>query len=550
MAYVIELNGRDVPNAAVADETLLFAFGAGIAFTDHAYVPGGALLWDSAGLRIEISATGSTKLGAITGDIEIANLSSDITEVGPLDHLLNWAFQNRVASLYYVPGNVWADRVLEGRGALFQPVDGGGVLNFALGEPRADLDAPLQTDLFAGDNVLPDGVQGGADLKGKPRAICYGTNSNITAADSKVNTDREIYNPADKACTILCVRDGAYPLEASTARGSLASLEANTPPPGEYDYYAGAEGTYIRLGSPPVKTLTFDLQEGATEADRTHAQVWSRIRTERCGTDPGDISAASITAMDTATPKEVGFYFAKGESRRQALDRVLASLSGYEVQDLTGEWSIGRLETPAGSPELSLVMVTDDPDFAMAATDRALVEAPKRAWPAYAPTGVPPYRVNAQWGLNNTEMAPEAFAADPALARLRDKFSKQWRTETATDTAIWNPADGSGAFPNAPELTVETGYQPGADGETSPHTADEAARLLALYGSLPIKGQYEAEFLPHPGDNVLPGAVIGMTYPTDGLDAGSLFIVLQSRLRVDAADATRARSTLVLGLQT
>ena len=38
-----------------------------------------------------------------------------------------------------------------------------------------ELEIPLQTTFFAGDNVLPDGLEGTEELKGKPKPVVYGT---------------------------------------------------------------------------------------------------------------------------------------------------------------------------------------------------------------------------------------------------------------------------------------------------------------------------------------------------------------------------------------
>jgi hypothetical protein len=546
MPFLLVLNGRDLPNAAGADSPLLFSFGASISLTDHAKARGGAMLWESPTQRIGIAPSGVTSSEADGGSIEIANIADEITSVGPLDHLLKWAFAGRAASIYRITGRSWASRVLCATGKLENPVDGDGKLIFALRDPRDELEAALQTTKFAGDNVAPDGVEGAADLKGKVKPVVYGTLSNWPGV--KVNEQKLIWQLCDKAATVLCVRDGGVPLAASTSRANVASMLANAPPDGGYDYCSISTGTYVRFGSTPAYQVTFDVQEGATEPDRTHAQVWKRIRTERCGTDAGDISSASVTAVDVLADKEVGFAWLEDATRREAIDRVLASLSGYEVQDLTGEWSIGQLVAPSGTPALNLMMVRED--SVMGPTDRALITAPSRARPSYAPKGAPPYRVNIRWGRNHTIMNAADFAGS-AAQRLRDKFATEYRVETVTSTAVWNPSTGAGAFPNAPELTIDTGYQPGADGRTSPHTATEAARILALYGALPIKGQYETTFLPEPGDVVLPGTVIGLTYPRYDLDTGPLFVALQASWRVEASSGTEIASAgLVLGLQT
>lgn len=544
--WVAEIVGLDT--GTDTETTLLFARGRAISFTDHAPARSGLISFEFVTQGIQISRTGTVSTGDDGGEIIIANAPRDIEEAGPWDHLVEWSFRGRTASLYYVPGGVWADRVLHARAILEQPVANLSVagsvnasLTFPLRDPRAELDSPLQSATYAGDNVAPDGVEGAEDLKGKPEPIGIGPNSNFEA--DLVNPQRAIYKlNAFANASVLCVRDGGLPFTASTSRGSLASLEAeaNDPPEGGYDYYSGSEGLYVRLARLAQYRLTFDATTGASEADRTHAQVWKALRTTYCGTDAGDIDDASVDALDAVADKEAGFRF-RDETRRAAIDRVLASLSGYERQNLDGSWSIGRLEAPSGDPVINIVMVT--PATAMKTNDRALTSL-ARARPPYAPDGAPACRMNVRWGFNNTVMASGDFAGS-AVPRLREKFKDAWRTEFDTEPTVWDPIAASGDFPNAPELTVETGYQPGVDGRTCPHAATEAARLLALYSSL--KGQFQVGFKPKPGDAILPGHVVSLTYPGHDLAAGPLFVVLQSRVKVEGRNPT---ASLLLGLQT
>jgi len=543
-AYVFEVTGRDI--GTDSDVTFLFAMGRTISFTDNPRAKTGLKSFDIASQRIEISAQGVVGSADDQGEIVIANPPKDIGEAGPWDGLAtDYSFKGRQASIYWVPARVWADKVLVARPRVEQPVADttDGTVTFPTLDPRADLDAPLITSTYAGDNVAPDGVKGAEDLKGKKRLANFGPVSNFEA--DKVNAQRVIYQLSETANAMpLCVRDGGIPLAASTSRGTLASLQdaANIPPSGGYDYYSGAEGLFVRLANLNAARLTFDATTGSSDADRTHAQVWKSLRTTYCGTDAGDIDGASVTGMDTDAPDEAGFLF-RDETRKEAVDRVLASLSGFERQNLDGTWSIHRLAAPSGDPDISLVLVT--PDTIMTVIDRAITSPPARARPSYAADGSPPRKVNVQWGLNNTVMTPSDFAGS-AATRLVDKFKDQWRIESAEDLSVWDPDTSTGDFPDAPELTVSTGYQPGSDGRTCPHAATEATRLMTLYGGL--KGQFEVSFRPKPDDPlVLPGKVAKLTWPGHDLDAGPLFVVLQGRLK---AEGRIAEASVLLGLQT
>jgi hypothetical protein len=537
--WAVEITGTDPAGPTAV--TYRFAQGRGRAPTDAAHIPGGLVRWASPSQKIDVGSTGGVRSTADGGELVVTNKALAHVLAGTWDDLAGYAWQDRTAALYWVSGTTWASKTLVAQALLEQPVADMKTLRWPLKDPRAALDAPLQTSVYAGDNVLPAGVEGGEDLKGKPLPLGYGVFSNVTP--DEVNASKLIYRLTANVSTPLCVRDGGVPLTAGTLRANQASMEANAPAAGTYDYTSNStDGTLIRLGSGWVFGIKCDGQEGATSADRTHAQIWKRIRTELCGNVAGDIAAASVTAVDTADANEVGFYFNDGQTRRQALDEVLASLVGYEVLDLNGQWNIGRLANPSGSPSISLVLAlgTD----VQTTSDRALITV-ERTRPAWQPDGSPPFRVNVRCGKNNTVMGPSEFAGS-ASPRLKQKFSTEWRVETATDTSIWDPSDDSGDFPHAPELTFDTGYQPGADNRTFPHAATRASELLTLFSAL--KGQYVVSFLPEPGDAILPGAVVKLTYARYGMSGGPLFRVLQSSWVVEAGRDPKA--SLLIGLQT
>jgi len=159
---------------------------------------------------------------------------------------------------------------------------------------------------------------------------------------------------------------------------------------------------------------------------------------------------------------------------------------------------------------------------------------------------VPPYLVNVMWGPNYQTFGPSDFAG-AAPQRLRDKFALQYRTAPATNKAVWNPATGAGPWYQAPQLTVNTNYQPGADGLTCLHGMLEAQRLLTLYefGAQ----QFQLDFTPEIGDVIQAGMACSITHPQMGLSGGPLFLALQSFLSISLNDLA-ARMTVVLGFQT
>jgi hypothetical protein len=539
MAWVVEMTGSD----AGTEKTVLFALGGGVAFVDGAYADGSLLSWESPSQRIEIGAEGVSRIEGDKGKVVLANMPPSIGEPGPLDAMADWVWQNRTATIYWVDSNVWDDKVRMAVGVLEQPIAGVGqtsTLSFELRDPRSALETPLQTITFAGSNVGPVGVEGGPDLKGRPKPVVYGLVSNVSPP--RVNDSLLIYQLSDTAVEILCVRDGGIPLTPGVARDGINALQASTPDPGTYDYFsqaAGADrGTFIRLGSTPIFDLTVDADEAATEADQSHARIWKRIRTDRIGSTVVDASVVETDALDDAG---AGFFWSDTISQKDALDEVLASFSGYEVQQHDGDWRVGKLTAPEEPSVLDLLHVA--PDTRMSVKARALLADITRVRPSYAPTGAPPYKVTVNWGRNYTVMDASQFAGG-AARRLKDKFSSEYRVASAVDTSIWDPETMTGPWVRAPELTVNSAYQPGPDGLASPGAEAEAQRLLTLL--TPLSAHYQVSFIPEVGDILEPGFVVGMTYPRMDMQYGAIFRVLQYRLTVDKGGA---RAGLVLGLK-
>jgi hypothetical protein len=116
------------------------------------------------------------------------------------------------------------------------------------------------------------GVGGNAELAGKPLPTLVGTAFNFlppygNAFDYVLCVSRGW--PGHSAA-INAVRDAGVALTAGTARATLALLLAASPASGEYDWYSGDDGTWIKLGAKPAGAVKVDATEGG---GRTVARV-------------------------------------------------------------------------------------------------------------------------------------------------------------------------------------------------------------------------------------------------------------------------------------
>jgi hypothetical protein len=321
-------------------------------------------------------------------------------------------------------------------------------------------DLPYQTTKFAGNNSLPNGVEGIADdLKGKPKPILRGKCFNISPP--LVNTSKLTYQISHKTiASIDAVYSGGVAVTAGTSHASLALLQAAAPAAGTYDFYLGSasDGAYFRLGSSPTTTVTCDATEGAAAANRTAAQIAKQILLD-AGVASGDISASAVSALDTANSSVIGVWSGAEESRiGDVLDEVLASIGAYWTVTSAGVFTFGRLEAPSGSP------VKTFEAFELLEDDQPIERLRGRS----NDKGLPAWRLQLFWQKNYTVQGDSDVQAAVTLAR-RGFLKEEYRVVINEDAAIKTQ------YLLAPEKQVYTLLTNSAD------AANEASRLNTLY---------------------------------------------------------------------
>lgn len=214
---------------------------------------------------------------------------------------------------------------------------------------KQELNVPLQANKYAGTNVLPAGVDGTADIQGKPKPLLFGTVKNATPVC--VNTSKLIYQLHDGALAAVSgVYDKGIPLTAGAVYASQAEMEATAPLAGQYRVWLA--GGMFRLGATPAGQVTADAAEGAVEADRSAAKLAQRLAARAIAA--GDIEIADVTALHTLNSAVVGYYANAETTVAAALDAVLASVGGWYGFDALGKLRLGRLDAPAGNPVATL----------------------------------------------------------------------------------------------------------------------------------------------------------------------------------------------------
>lgn len=361
--------------------------------------------------------------------------------------------------------------------------------------------SPLQDVLFAGDNVLPDGVEGlASDLQGKPKPVLRGGCFNVTPVD--VNTSKLIRQAShDPIRDVAAVYDSGALLARNTGTAYASQVEIEASAPGEGEYQVWKDGGMIRLGSAPIGQLTMDVIEGTTPADRTAAAMYRRCL-EDAGVSPSAISAADCAALDAANRATLGLYYTQEITLQQVLDDICRSVGAWWGTDKDGLWRIKRLEAPSGSPSLALTVVD-------------IVGGSLRRVPLSS-DGIPVHRVTVA-AVENYTPQTSGLAGNVSAAR-RARLAQRWQDAVAVDEAI------AAEFLLSPELRVESKLSCLGAAQV------EADRLLALHGVRRDCFEFTVIATAAMLAAIDLGVVLSLTYDRFGLDAGPLFVVIGYQL--------------------
>lgn len=369
-------------------------------------------------------------------------------------------------------------------------------------------DKPISTSNYAGNNVLPDGVEGtSADLKEKRKPRLWGTARNFQPPC--VNTSKLVYQINDGAIATVAAYDKRAPLTRGADYTSLADLLANDP--AVDTFRAWPAGGLIRLHSKPLQ-LTCDASEGATAADRCPSAIMQRIVTGPGGLSSADVLASDVATLAAAAPGECGLWCQGDETIGVVLTRLAETAGAWWGIDALGRLRMRQLAMPSGNPVLTV-------------TARNVVKL-ETVPAADDGKGLPPYRTEIRYALNHTvqnEVAGSVSAADAAWA------AQQWRTASASNTAIQTK------HPLAPVRKAESLYLIEAD------AAAEASRQQALHGAGRLWLSLAIRLRPADIAALDIGVELRLEYPRLGLDAGCNFIVMGL-----LPDLARNRAELIL----
>jgi len=471
---------------------------------------------DAISIRREARGAPGGSGRVIFSDLVLANAD------GWLDEFADYAFDGRQIIGYTVPST---SSDFSERQTIFDAAMG--PISFddlEIRIPIIDRMAMLEQDIvtatYAGDNVLPNGLEGTAsDIGGKVKPFVFGLVRN--ASPPFVNTSRLIWQfSASEDADVTAVYEGGIALTRGADYADEADMMANAPSAGEYRVWprASQDGGYFRLGSTPAHAITADIDAGG--ADQTPARALDVLasRVPRIATD---IATADVTALSTALPEPVGFWRTEPLQTVTAMTRIASGCNIWFGFDALGELRMGEWGAPVGSPVATFIIA--GPDAPLDATTYDLgafsVEPSRRE-------DIPTWKVTVLHDRNHTVQQGLATAI---TSDRRAEVEQEWRREVDEDAAALT------MHINAQTVEIESAYATAAGASTA--ASDILAARKVRRFRLRIETEDERGLL----QTVYIGSEVELKISRFGFDAGRGF-----RVRAIETEAASSRVKLEL----
>ena len=521
--WLLELEG--LPLAPIGDGSLATAAYAESAYSEVAWGEGdgqessgaiGKLYYSSHGFISQPADTPASTWfdGRIAGDIYVdrriygrsgvgglARVFADVSLVnadGELDELQSdYALDGRAARILLGrPTDARSAFGLVFSGVVAAATVGQAEMKLRLHDGSARLEVPLNINAYAGTG----GLEGGADLAGKPKPKGWGNSLNVPAP--LVNSASLIYQVHDGAISdVPKVYDRGVDLTKGADYSSQTDMETNAPAAGDYRVWKA--GGFVRLGSTPAGTVTADVlgdASGAGYINKT-ADIVERVLRDQALLDASEIdSASSFAQLNIDAAAEVGIWVGPElTSIASVVDRLLAGVGAFGGFSRLGLFTVGVIAAASGAA-------------ADTYTQEDIGNLEREPLPA--PVEPVAWRTRVAWQPNYTVQNDLAASVTPA----RRTFAAQAeRIATRSDFAV------KGQHLRATEYGP-TGnlYAQEADAD------DEALRLLNLW-----KVPRAMHRVPAPTRALARdlGDVVTVDFPRHGLAGGKLARVLGHELR-------------------
>lgn len=203
---------------------------------------------------------------------------------------------------------------------------------------RAKTDLLLAPSLYLGTG----GLEGGEDIEGKPKPLCFGEAYNIEPI--LIDPVNLIYQVNDGSIeSVLNVRDSGIAL---TNGGNYSNIL--TAPVSAGNFVTQLSGGYIKLGSTPAGRVTADIEGDNIDGySNTINEIVTKIVTKRLGASAlqeTEIDQGSMNALSSIGT--VGYYITEPTTASEVIDDLITSTGCYWTFSRQGQLLAGVLEEP------------------------------------------------------------------------------------------------------------------------------------------------------------------------------------------------------------
>lgn len=269
----------------------------------------------------------------------------------------------------------------------FATVFGGSINGIEMDDDRVTLtirDNRIKTDqlllpaTFAGTG----GKEGGTDLSGKPKPLCYGVVRNIEPVlVDPANLIYQIHDGSIQSVDVL--RDSGVEL---TSAGDVADITAATVAAGQFK--TQLSGGYIKLGSTPSGRITADVH-GSTVGGfvSTVGDIVQRILTSRLGVrsfSAAEIDQGAFNRLNDEMGFDAGVYLTDRVRASDVIDALINPLGAWWTFTRQGLLTCGLVDEPG----VATVEITEDDIEESGVQVLAVIPPSWRLSVGYAPVGV------------------------------------------------------------------------------------------------------------------------------------------------------------------
>jgi len=388
------------------------------------------------------------------------------------------AVEGRSIRLYvHDQRNAFSSRVLvmEGKSASMEVAED--TITLVFRSKAAALEKSMVQSRYAGTG----GDEGPADLTGAPKPLLFGKCANVPLLLLDSSTLRgQVHGGAVQ--NFDAVRD----------KGVLLTITT--------DYSEDKPNGIVDLVANPDGEVTVDVQ-GSTLGGTYSAKVGG-IMSYIAGTLAGlSVSAASITALNTAAPQTVGLFLPDDVTRFEALDALSAALGDPGVThgiNRDGEFVASLFAAPSGSAVIELA----EEDIEDASLSRSQV-------------GAVASKVTLRGRRNWLRQSKDGMAAS-VTDTDKEKYAREYQ-----DTAIAEDSSVLTKYPDATTMQFDTLMQDSAE------LSARASALLTWWKS--PRYLYSITTMNLQPLQLDIGDVVQVTHPRFGLADGKLLRVVRLR---------------------